>query len=121
MQFMTITYSNGTVLEAILASHQENEIRAIVPACDDVLTLNRIHGAWISEDLEPVAIAFAWQRCGAPQVPAENECICPTALAAHLISTLLNGCEPDEAADDALFGFDPEGIGAAIRRTVVHA
>ena len=46
---MTITYPNGTVLEAIMLSHEENEIRAIAAGCGDVLAFTRIHGTWISE------------------------------------------------------------------------
>src|SRR5674476_1370420 len=59
---VTITYPNGTVLEAIVLSHEENEIRAIAAGCDDVLAFTRIHGTWISEEVEPVAIACAAPR-----------------------------------------------------------
>src|ERR1039458_4973537 len=58
---VTITYPNGIILEAIVLSHEENEIRAIAAGCDDVLAFTRIHGTWISEEIEPVAIEFAWQ------------------------------------------------------------
>jgi len=37
---MTIIYPNGPVLEAILLSHEENQIRATAPGCDDVLLPN---------------------------------------------------------------------------------
>jgi hypothetical protein len=50
---MTITYPNGTALEVILLSHQEHQIRAAARGCDDVLIFSRIHGVWISEDLDP--------------------------------------------------------------------
>ena len=103
---MTIIYPNGPVLEAILLSHEENQIRATAPGCDDVLVFNRIHDTWISEGLEPVIMEFAWQRRGAStMVPAEDECVCPRELAARLISTLRNGCEPDKAAEGTLFVF----------------
>ena len=49
----------------------------------------------MSEDLEPVTIEFAWQRCGMANVPTEDECIGPKSLAARLISTVLNGYEPN--------------------------
>ena len=74
---MTITYSDGTVLKAIVLSHEENEIRAIAAGCDDVLAFTRIHGTWISEEIEPVAIEFAWQRRGASPTPSLAACICP--------------------------------------------
>jgi hypothetical protein len=117
---VTITYPNGTVLEAILLSHEEDEIRATSPDCDDVLIFTRIRSTWISEDLEPVAIAFAWQRRGASHVPAEDECVCPKGLAARLIASLLNGCEPDGAAEDTFHVFSPEGNRVAIRRSELH-
>ena len=41
---VTITYLDGTVLEAIALSHEHDEIRAIVAGCDDVLAFTRIHG-----------------------------------------------------------------------------
>jgi hypothetical protein len=116
-QFMTITYPTGTVLEAILLSHEEDEIRATAPDCDDVLTFTRIRSAWVSEDLEPVAIEFAWQRSARSRVPAEEECVCSKALAAHLISTLLNGCEPDQPAEHAPYAFIPAGNPFAIGRS----
>lgn len=59
---VTITYPNGAVLEAVVLSHADNEIRAIAAGSDEVLAFTRIHGTWISEDLEPVAVRFAWER-----------------------------------------------------------
>ena len=85
---MTITYLNGTVLEAIVQSHEENAIRAIAAGCEDVLVFTCIHGTWISEELEPVAIEFAWQRRGTSPSPSEDACVCPKALAARLIQSL---------------------------------
>ena len=49
---VTITYLDGTVLEAIALSHEHDEICAIVAGCDDVLAFTRIHGTWISEEIE---------------------------------------------------------------------
>ena len=114
---MTVPYPNGTVLEAILLSHEENDIRAIAPGCDDALLFTRIHGTWISEELEPVAIEYAWQGRGASQVPTEDDCVCPKGLAARLVSTLLSGYEPDKAAEDTLFVFSPEGNRVAVHRS----
>lgn len=90
---MTITYLDGTVLEAIVISHEENEIRAIAAGCGDVLAFTRIHGTWISEEIEPVAIEFAWQRRRKPPVTSEDDCVCPKELAACLIESLFRGCE----------------------------
>lgn len=93
---VTITYLNGTIQKAIVLSHDEHEIRALASGCDDVVTFQRIRGAWISEELEPVTIEFAWQRRLAA-APSENDCICPKELAARLIRTLFAGCEPERA------------------------
>jgi len=67
---VTITYLDGTVLEAIVLSHEDDEIRAMVAGWSDVLAYTRVHGTWISEETEPVAIEFAWQRRRKPPVPS---------------------------------------------------
>jgi hypothetical protein len=114
---VTITYPDGTVLEAIVLAHEENEIRAIATGCDDALAFTRIHGTWISEEIEPVTIEFAWQRRGASPVASEDDCVCPKTLAARLIPSLFRGCERDEAGEDTLYVFSPEGSRVAIHRT----
>lgn len=91
--FVTITYTNGTALEAIVLSHNENEIRAIAPGDDEVLVFTRIHGVWISEDLDTVAIGFEWERRPERGEYSEGDCICSKELAAHLIQTLFSGSE----------------------------
>ena len=106
---VTITYLDGTVLEAIALSHEHDEIRAIVAGCDDVLAFTRIHGTWISEEIEPVTIEFAWQRRGASPTPDLAACICPKTLAARLIQSLFRGCEPVVAEPETLCVFSPEG------------
>ena len=112
---VTITYLDGTVLEAIVLSHEENEIRAIAAGCDDVLAFTRIHGTWISEEIEPVTIEFAWQRRGASPVASEDDCVCPKKLAARLIQSLFRGCEPNEAGSDALYVLSAEKNCVAVR------
>src|ERR1035437_10463505 len=106
---VTITYHNGIILQAIVLSHEENETRAIVAGCDDVLAFTRIHGPWISEEIEPVAIEFAWQRRGTSPTPDLAACICPKTLAARLIQSLFRGCEPVVAEPETLCVFSPEG------------
>jgi len=112
---VTITYPDGTVLEAIVLAHEENEIRAIATGCDDALAFTRIHGTWISEEIEPVTIEFAWQRRGASPVASEDDCVCPKTLAARLIPSLFRGCEPKEAGSYALYVFSAEGNRVAVR------
>jgi len=106
---VTITYPDGTVLEAIVLAHEENEIRAIATGCNDALAFTRIHGTWISEEIEPVTIEFAWQRRGASPTPSLAACICPKTLAARLIQSLFRGCEPVVAEPETLCVFSPEG------------
>ena len=89
---MTIKYSNGTVLDAILLSHEEHEIRATIAGIGDTQTFKSVNGTWISEDLEPVSVGFAWQRTGTPPA-AEKDCLCPKDLAARLIHSLFHGDE----------------------------
>jgi hypothetical protein len=112
---VTITYLDGTVLEAIVLSHEGNEIRAMAAGCDDVLAFTSIHGTWISEEIEPVAIEFAWQRHRKPPVTSEDDCVCPKELAAQLIQTLFAGGEPKGAGLDALYVFSAEGNRVAVR------
>ena len=90
---MTITYSNGTVLDAILLTHDEHEIRAAIASVGDTLTLTCVNGTWISEDLEPVSVGFAWQRIATPPTPVEDEYLCSKGLAARLIHALFHGDE----------------------------
>ena len=66
---MTINYSNGTALEALVLSHDDHEIRAIAPGGEDALAFTRVHGTWISKELEPVTISFEWQRRVEVQFP----------------------------------------------------
>ena len=90
---MTITYPNRTTLEAVVLSHDDNEIRAIAAGADEVLTLMRIHGVWVSEDLEPVAVRFEWERRREIRVYSECDYVCPKELAAHLIQMLFDDSE----------------------------
>ena len=90
MGIVTITYPNRIILEAVLLSHDDNEIRAIAAGADEVLTLLRIHGVWVSEDLEPVAIRFEWERRREIRVYSEGDYVCSNELAAHLIQMLSN-------------------------------
>jgi hypothetical protein len=114
---MTITYSNGTVLEAIVLAHEEEALRVAVAGEGDVRTFRRIHGVWISEECEPVAVEFAWQRRGASPALSEDDCICTKELATRLIQTLLGACERGEAAANTLYVFSSEGTRVAIHRS----
>ena len=116
MKLMTVTYPNGTVLKAILLSHDEHEIRAIAEGCDDVLAFTRIHGIWISEEIEPVTIEFEWQRRRASHLCTGDDCTYPKELAG-LLSTLLRCGERDEAVASRLYVLDAEDTGVAVPGT----
>jgi hypothetical protein len=86
---MTIHYSNGTLLNALLLSRENHTLRATVPGDDDVRTFILISGgSWISEELDPVNIEFEWQRGEQARVPEETECVCSQELACSLTSVL---------------------------------
>jgi hypothetical protein len=113
----TITYPNGTVLKAIVLSHEEHEIRAIAPGCDDALAFSCIRGTRISEEFEPVTIEFEWQRRTASPHLSEDDVICSNEVAARLIQTLFRASEVDEAGSGTLFVFGPERSRFAIHGT----
>ena len=114
---VTITYPNGTALEAIVLSHEDDEIRAVAAGCGDVLAFTRIHGTWISEEIEPVTIEFAWERRRTSPAISEHTCVCPKALAARLIQSLIRGCEPEPAEADTLYVLSAGGNRVAIHRS----
>jgi hypothetical protein len=83
-----------------LLSQQHNEIRAAAAGCDDTLVLTRYKSTWISENLEPVVIQFAWQRAKSFPAPSEDNCVCSKELANRLINSLLHGCDPEMQSDN---------------------
>ena len=107
-EIVTISYPNGTVLQAIVLSHDEHEIRANASGCDDVLAFTRIHDTWISEEIDPVTMTFEWQRNRRVPAPSEDHCLCPKDLAVGLIQSLFSGYD-EEAVADTFCVFDPGG------------
>jgi hypothetical protein len=99
---VTITCPHGTVLEASLLSQHDNEIRAAAAGCDDTLVFTRFKSTWVSEDLEPVVIQFAWQRSKPFPVTSEDNCICSKELASRLINSLMHGCDPEGSGNPDL-------------------
>jgi hypothetical protein len=88
---MTIRYNNGFSYEAILLARTEETMRVAITGSDDVVELKQIHGAWISEDCEPVQVEFAWTRQAAAPETTEESCTCSHELAAELIHLLFSG------------------------------
>jgi hypothetical protein len=90
-KLMTIHYTNGKSVEALLLAQTGNTLRVATPGEDDALEFTRINGLWVSDDCEPARIEFAWQRKKHQPEVTEADCICPHELAAHLIHLLWNG------------------------------
>src|SRR4051794_17879063 len=85
-QGMTITYTNGSTVEALLIARGSDFLRVAIPGDRDIRTFHLANGTWFSEDGELVKIDFAGQRNATPDIPTENECVCPKELASHLMS-----------------------------------
>lgn len=96
---MTIKYSDGRSVEAVLLSRTEHTIRVAIGGADDVMELSNVNGTWVSADCEPVRIAFAWQRHDRKPTISETDCCCSLELAARLIRSLFSegdsGCNEE--------------------------
>ncbi|MGA1996272.1 MAG: hypothetical protein ABSH45_10890 [Bryobacteraceae bacterium] len=90
---MTIQYSNGIMVEAILLSRAGERMRVAVRGSAEALEFVEYGGIWISEECEPVQIEFAWQRKTRRELLDEADCVCSRELASRLIHHLLTGEE----------------------------
>ena len=88
---MTIRYSNGYTVEAILLTHTQESMRVEIQGGDDVAEFREINGRWVSEDCEPVEMEFAWTRRADAPVVTVDDCICSQELAARLLDMLFSG------------------------------
>jgi len=104
---MTITYPNGTALEALLLARGNDSMRAAVPGDRDVRAFLLSGGNWFSESSEPVKIEFAWGRHRTADVPKASECVCPEELASKL-KLLFRGNEGDPLVEDAVYVVSPD-------------
>ena len=87
---MTIKYTDGRTMEAVILSRDDNAIRAAVIGGDDAVLFTCVNGTWVSEDCEPVELQFEWQR-QSPKAPVSvADCICPQELADRLIIALFS-------------------------------
>jgi hypothetical protein len=86
---MIIKYWDGRTMEGFLLSRHENSMRVALEGSQDVLEFTEVRGNWVTENLEPVEIAFEWQRQpNAAKVLTDAECICAKDLAARLVRLL---------------------------------
>jgi hypothetical protein len=93
---MTITYSNGRSVEAVLLARSETTIRVALEDTENVMEFSDIDGTWRSADCEPVLIEFAWQKLDRKPAIAEADCCCSSELAASLIQSLFADSSEDE-------------------------
>jgi hypothetical protein len=95
---MTIHYSNGTKMEAVLLARESERIRVAVEGSSDAIEFVQRGDVWISEDCEPARIEFAWQRKTRQELVDEADCVCSRSLAARLIHQLLNDGTGEQSA-----------------------
>ena len=98
---MTIQYSNGTKIEAILLSRDGERMRVAVDGSADAVEFTQRGDVWISDDCEPVRIEFAWQKKTRQELIDEADCICSRSLAARLIHQLLTGSTGEQSGSPA--------------------
>ena len=110
---MTIKYSDGRSVEAVLLSRMETTIRVAIEGTEDAMEFSdisaasEINGTWVSADCGPVLIEFVWQRPDRKPAASEADCCCSSELAARLIDSLFAGSEDrmegDASADSRPF------------------
>jgi len=90
---MVLIYADGSRTEAFLLARTENRMRVAIPGTEDPLELTDIHGTWVTENLDPVGVEFAWQGKTREQVLSDADCVCSQDLAARLLHLLWSGEE----------------------------
>jgi hypothetical protein len=107
---MTITFPDGTSVQAILLCRNEDSLRAVVPGEEDTLAFQFVNGTWVSECSEPVTIEFEWQRNKYESAVTEADCVCSKLVAAKLVEDLYSP-EYDELQDQLLRLFTSGDVG----------
>ena len=105
---MTITYANGSTVDALLLSSHGDVVRVAIAGHDDVRIFKQVEGVWRAEDGQPVQLVYAWQKGSRAPAPEESHFICSKELGRQLISSLMNGSEFDEGAPAPLYVFSGE-------------
>src|ERR1022692_1582403 len=101
---MTINYSAGRAVEAVLLTRTERTLLVAVQGADDVMEISNINEPGVSAVCEPVAIEFAWQRLDRKSKISEADCHCSPELAARLIRLLFTDSSADTTESDVLVG-----------------
>jgi hypothetical protein len=110
---MTITYADGTVVEALPISFQAPVLRLAVAGRDDVRVFECIEGLWQTEDGEQVQLRYPPRNEVPAPTPEESHFICSAAVARQLMNNLL--LNSSELRND---GADPFYVFAAEKRRV---
>jgi hypothetical protein len=92
---MTIRYTDGRTMEAVLLSRTANILRAAVRGSEDAIELQQVKGVWVTDDCEPVHVTFEWQRVSRPQDVTLEDCLCSPDLAARLVDLLHTPSDED--------------------------
>ncbi len=93
---MTITYTDGKAVEAVLLSRTGNTLRVAIPGVEDVTEFSQLKGAWVTPDCDLATIEFAWQKADRKKYVAETDCVCSHELAAQLLHLLFTDSKEDE-------------------------
>jgi hypothetical protein len=115
---VTITYANGSTVDALILSSQEGVVRAAVAGHDDVRIFKKVDGVWRAQDGQPVQLIYAWQKGNAAAPAQESHFICSKELGRQLISRLMNGSESRQGFPAPVFVFSGEK--SRLRITVLH-
>jgi hypothetical protein len=105
---MTITYADGTVVEALLLSFKEPELRLAVAGYDDVRVFKCIDGVWRTEDGQRVQVKYAWQNDRPAPAREESHFVCSAEVGRLLINNLMNGSETQDGGADPFYVFSTE-------------
>lgn len=105
---MTITYADGTVVEALLLSFKEPVLRVAVAGHDDVRAFECIGGVWRTENGQRVQIEYPRQNERPQRAPEESHFVCSRAVARQIIGNLLNGSELRNDGADPFYVFSAE-------------
>ena len=115
---MTITYPDGTTVQAILLSRSADTLRVAVTGDDDLRSFTLLDNTWVSESCEPVTIGFEWQTVQQGTTNIGSECICSKQLASRLIAHLVS---PErDVLEGLLYVFSSAGRRITVQQSKLH-
>jgi hypothetical protein len=112
---VTITYSNGTRVRAMLLTRTSDTLRVAVEGQSDATEFYCADSAWVSENFEAVTIEFEWEQQRPKPVPSVDDCICSPDLAEQLMAQLLNPA--GDQLEDMLYVLSADNLRAGLPRT----